>query len=423
LGNDSHCHPVEPGCTEYVEGKCTKCLKPFELVSTGCVIDGCAEYEKTGCKNCSAPYIKNATNNKTCRIENCKTAAKGVCLNCELGYSATGSGVCTKDDAVCNTIDSTTGKCKKCSEGFIVNKDGKCEPTKPGCVYSNNECKRCSKPYVMQNGECVILGCKINGEEGCKECVEPFSIQESDKSCAIEACRTYDVDGCKVCGAPYTIQSDKSCKIDKCVKTDNKTCVLCEKGNVLLKGKCFKEDPYCETYVVTNGTCRVCKENATMNETTKECYRKVTPPPPPEPAPAPTPTPTQNNTTPTNTTSTTPIVKPEPPKILPETVLVYPPTIDPTKFKFVRYLIKIKDNNNPLPGEPEPPVGFEHVTYTKWDPVNKKFVVFRPLRPIEDTPTAKPDEPKLPEQFKYDTIEVLPKRSPSVFFRRYRMTT
>jgi hypothetical protein len=100
----------------------------------------------------------------------------------------------------------------------VVNKEGVCEPTKPGCRYEDNECKNCTRPFKFENGSCTIPGCKIIANEGCKECNLPFIVDPKNLSCIVEGCATYDVDGCKECAAPFILNTDKSCKIEKCLK-------------------------------------------------------------------------------------------------------------------------------------------------------------------------------------------------------------
>lgn len=211
-----------------------------------------------------------------CKLSWCKQASKGICKICETGYRVDGNGSCAENDKVCDKYSDTTGKCLKCSVGFFVNKDGKCEAKKPGCVYQGYNCTNCSQPFSLNNGQCEIFGCKLTGETGCLQCKEPFVVDLKTNSCVIEGCSTYDTDGCKKCETPYLLNdTDKTCKIEKCLKSANQICEACEMNYIIQNGKCFKEDPYCDQYSNDTGKCSACKTNYTVSVEGDRCTRKV----------------------------------------------------------------------------------------------------------------------------------------------------
>ena len=251
LTTDKKCVPKCLDGTYAYQDKCLPC-------HADCVTCGDA---KT-CIVCKPPKVIKS--DKTCDKDP-NTCIGDECKKCPDGQIRV-DGVCKpcKNAPNCTKCLPDLTTCTDCKKNLILyNKD--CHPTCPVGTYplgttchecskycdqckDLNSCKRCTSPYVLQDGKCVNkcndgFYLDTNTRE-CKKC-DNFDLVKSCKP--IDVCRdnVYKLNGTCVKRCPDGTSSDSlnNCVPNKCLK-------------ILFKGECIDTCPIGTVRV--DGTCKYC---------------------------------------------------------------------------------------------------------------------------------------------------------------------
>lgn len=100
-------------------------------------------------------------------------------------------------------------------------------------------------------------GCNYNGEDLCISCDDPFVFRKG--KCLIEGCLVYSNNGCKQCNYPFTPTKQNTCAIPHCSRYENGDCIACDQGYVKNSiGLCYREDPNCYLYNEGRTACNKC---------------------------------------------------------------------------------------------------------------------------------------------------------------------
>lgn len=100
----------------------------------------------------------------TIRNMGCKTYAAGVCTGCSNRYYLDSQNICQPVNPNCNTYNDKTGGCLTCYPGFGLIEDT-CLPGivtnafDPNCnSFKGNDCIKCSKGYFLNsNAKCQAV--------------------------------------------------------------------------------------------------------------------------------------------------------------------------------------------------------------------------------------------------------------------------
>ena len=135
--------------------------------------------------------------------------SKGQCVTCFNGFSLVNNNcIITVRDPYCQSFNSTTNQCQKCSNKYYFNPNaGKCHPVSSLCKdYNdvNGQCTNCFDGFRLSNGTCVVS----NNKNSDMNCANPGS---------------------------------------------NGLCVACFSGLYIRAGKCEKISPLCNGANLKNG--------------------------------------------------------------------------------------------------------------------------------------------------------------------------
>ena len=196
---------------------CVKC-NPVSKLCVKCDKDIFVPDQKGGCE-----YSKKCTLGKNncleCNINN------DLCLKCTDGYFPDENGGCSYTD---NCEISYQGKCLKCKNDFILIGEDK-EYNK------EKEIKICKSLYSGELKNCEI----INTSSGqCEKCKEGFFLNSGDKNCvSIENCYESIFEVCTKCNPNFYLdKKNLECKnqtdnFEHCKQTlDGETCESCDEG-------------------------------------------------------------------------------------------------------------------------------------------------------------------------------------------------
>jgi hypothetical protein len=231
-----------------------------------------------------------------------KTADGGSiypCKICNSEYVYSTNLTCDiKKIANCEEHDTTSGKCNKCNEGFLLSFE-ECVsiPADELCVKfdTNKNCIQCKSGYelvivdqgnannqISLKSECIVTGYNnhcITGKnrifydlnttsykEECTECLSGYTLVEKDGT-------EYGDDYSKCYPVPY--------KDDNCKEYNNASlmCEICNSGyyrsTVNQVNTCVEIDPVanCSTYVENTNTCSACNNGYFLNIDTRECIK------------------------------------------------------------------------------------------------------------------------------------------------------
>ena len=176
----------------------------------------------------------------------CKSYTAGVCTGCSTRYYLDSQQICQPVNPNCNTYNDKTGGCLSCYPGFGLIEDT-CLPGivtnafDPNCnSFKGNDCIKCSKGYFLNsNAKC--------------QAVNP-------------ACKTYDINNgaCTSCFSGYEVAlggcviSTVQSSIPNCNQIDSGSgkCVKCSFGYYFdVNGNCLQADPNCKTFNVQFYQC------------------------------------------------------------------------------------------------------------------------------------------------------------------------
>jgi len=208
---------------------------------------GCKSSNTLGvCIACATRYYLDSQNICQPVNPNCNTydSLNGACLTCYPGFGIIENtclpGIVSSNfDPNCNTFNGSA--CAKCSSGFFLNAQGKCQNVNPACkTYDNGNglCTSCFSGYEVQNGNCAV-SLNANTIANCNQID-----QLSGKCVKCSFGYYFDQNGnCK--------QADPNCKsFDSLLEK----CIDCYPGYTLdLNNQCIKSqdpilDPNCAKY-------------------------------------------------------------------------------------------------------------------------------------------------------------------------------
>lgn len=300
-------------------GNCKQCVTGFSLKKGGCIeigspIPDCEiENSRAECKRCNSGFILSI-DQKNCiaqpELENCASFSNIQCNECSSGYlknenyylnfifgfkntkqyqllteylqNSNNSVVdghkfktCQKTEVENCLIFQTFDRCKKCTEGYFVNRKYKCEmvpePTIKNCrKYSSLiSCLDCAQGYYLKSSE---------------ECTPIFPI---------ENCFLYKTDSntstCTRCNEEYYLSAENLCtlrsvisKIDFCetLAFDFEKCTKCNNGYIPTSDglRCLPFIEHCLKYDYSNRisfnlNCDTCEDGFYYNENDKVCIK------------------------------------------------------------------------------------------------------------------------------------------------------
>lgn len=231
------CIPIPIGikyCKEYNSlTECSKCENGYFIQGGICakladdkIIPSCIEYEvndtTVSCSRCNTNFLKDE--NGLCQrpiARNCATYKNlKECLTCPEGYIFTTQKDISVTECIIHTItncfnlDPETSLCKKCLNGYYINKNGKCSAVPidiKGCLFYENKenCSKCEKERVLSKDKktCFLKGLNnTNPMNNCEEivyltdltcvtCKEGFFFKNGE----CEKCVTSLEQGCYAC--------------------------------------------------------------------------------------------------------------------------------------------------------------------------------------------------------------------------------
>ena len=274
----------------------------------------CDEDEKL-CSACESGLFPDE--NGACSfVGNCEISYRGTCLKCKENYILIGGEqdtfkICksleSEDLINCQNIDTVTGLCTECKQGYFLNTgDFKCIKTQNcyesafgKCTYCNGgfyldkktdncltqsgvflfcresldgkKCDLCENDYFFdENDNCVGTNYCADGQYyRCNKCVDGYYLTFDKTACTKEEnCYSGDrVNGlCNYCkGDNYINLDDRTCHSNQedddfknCKKVENGKCTSCEYDfNLSGDGKCTISTNCAE---VENGDCVHCSE-------------------------------------------------------------------------------------------------------------------------------------------------------------------
>lgn len=176
----------------------------------------------------------------------------GGCVGCDVGFRIS-QGQCIP------VSENEFEVCRLCAAQFFLGKDQQCTPYQVGCVeYNGGVCSRCSLPFELVDGSCVIDGCTAANKDGCTNCVSPYILEQSSRVCKIRFCLRSRNGKCLSCQAGYTANADGVCVISDVNCLDVNTlgvCTTCVNGYHVEPTGCVKNLVGC---VYTGSVCSSC---------------------------------------------------------------------------------------------------------------------------------------------------------------------
>ena len=254
INNCSKCDPITQLCLRcdkniYFPNENGGCSPSRKCILGNNYCIECDDEEKN-CKRCETGLFPD--NNGACSyIANCEISFNGKCLQCQenfklVGYQFDNTGflICKsselEDFKNCASIDSISGYCTACNEGYFLNEgDKKCSKVENCYESSFGICKKCINGFYLDKKENIckpqsgnFLNCKetLDGKV-CDSCVEDNYFTEEGKCLLVNYCSKSDFYKCVQCKSGYYLTKDKlSCTNDQnCFNgdTDSGLCNLC----------------------------------------------------------------------------------------------------------------------------------------------------------------------------------------------------
>ena len=231
-------------CAVSYKGKCLDCKEDYNLVGL--------ESEGVGFLICKSSSLEDF---KHCKTINSMT---GYCSECKEGYFlGGGDNKCTKLE---NCFESAMGICKKCISGYYLDKkNNKCKAQTGEFLFCKESvdgktCDSCDDDrYFTDDDNCILINhCSKGYYNKCEKCASGYSLSKDNLSCTKEKnCFNGDADNglCNVCIDNYYIDlDDRKCKSNQeeddftnCRSVRNDACLTCVYGYFLYKdSKCTK---------------------------------------------------------------------------------------------------------------------------------------------------------------------------------------
>ena len=246
------------GCEISYNGECLKCKDGFILIGK--------ENEFRFCKSLSIDNFKH------CQDIDTQT---GFCKSCENGYFLTSEEKkCIK---TANCKQSIFGNCIACDDGYYYNKkEDKCELKRYELAYCKESvdginCDNCLDEYYPdENGICVKTQyCSESKFLECRKCMPGYYLSNNFMCSRIEFCDTIDKYSlvCLTCKGNYYLDTkDYKCRSSLedgpykfCQKVINGKCVQCNYNYFLSENSICTPSKICEE--AENGQCIICPEN------------------------------------------------------------------------------------------------------------------------------------------------------------------
>ena len=252
----------------------------------------CSDDEKL-CKECDIGYFPDE--NGACSItDNCEVSYKGECLKCKENYILIGRRgyysdindyikICkplnTDDLQNCKNVNTETGICYGCKDGYYLNSyDKKCTKILNCAESLNGICLRCSSGYYLNKNkqECIqqsdiFIDCKISNDgKKCDECINNYYFDEEGKCVYINYCSKGYREKCSKCIDGYYLAfNEGACTTTKnCYsgRRDIGICTDCRDYYYIdfQDGKCKSNEEendfkYCK---IVDGKCKKCDYEA-----------------------------------------------------------------------------------------------------------------------------------------------------------------
>ena len=249
-------------CEISYQGYCLQCIDNFVLVGKNL-----SEVIKI-CKSLNSVDLRN------CEKINTET---GTCEGCQEGYYLTQTDKRCTQTKDCS--ESKLGLCVKCKYGYYAdNKDNKCklqEGKLDNCQYTNDgiTCAQCLENFFFNSEkECLrVKYCeKVNSNYKCLYCTEGYYLLDYENVCTPEInCKNGNRDFgiCTECIDGYYIDyKDFKCKSNQednefqyCIIANGDKCTKCSEYYILGKdSRCSSTTNCAES---RNGICEKCIEN------------------------------------------------------------------------------------------------------------------------------------------------------------------
>ena len=323
------------GCEISYRGECIQCESDYILIGKDDNLKICKYLQteiykncekintETGmCEKCEQDYYLSSEQ-KCVKVEHCKESIFGVCISCVYSYYYDKKEEkCKKkeeneDFYFCKqTIDGE--KCDICDDGFYLDEQGFCVPTKyclesyklqctkclPGYYLSNNNycsianncdyvdvhsfiCTFCNKNYYLDMNNYI---CKSNLEDNeykhCKKvlnnkcilCENDYYPTEDGKCSNTKNCLESEYGICLLCLDNYYLDRNNICTdIKNCIYSKYDECLECEDNYYYnrINRTCIESDinyENCKSTCYYDEKCCECKNNYYLNKKNNSCY-------------------------------------------------------------------------------------------------------------------------------------------------------
>ena len=286
---NKQCKPGKNYCFECNESNelCTKCdISYYPDENGGCSSTNfCKISYKGECLECSDDFILvgEESNFKFCKSKlsddflNCEkiNTKKGECRKCNEGYFLNrGDRKCTKTE---NCTESIFGNCEKCISGYYYNKkENKCIEKNDNLLFCKQVldgeiCDICDDyHYLDENGQCTFTNFCSESEGGrCTKCIDGYHLTYDDACSDTDNCFYSDRDNgvCSTCDTHYYLdKEDYKCKTNlenneflHCTEAEGGICTTCEYSYQLGSDLKCSNTRFCKES--ENGICTSCIEN------------------------------------------------------------------------------------------------------------------------------------------------------------------
>jgi hypothetical protein len=251
--NRNTCQAVNTQCATFnsANGFCTSCYNGYNLNQS------------------NGQCVQTLNQDRNCQ----QFDSNSSCIKCFASYFLNPSGVCTLQNNLCATFNQNTGECTSCYQGYTL-ANGNCSIriSDPNCksFNSDNSCKECSTSFYLRSGKCVrfnALCATINATTGdCTSCYNGYMLKQGNcsigTSVTVANCRTIQNGVCVTCSVGYFRTSNNICQqiSPLCATADQQTglCLSCYNGYQLRSGVCSLSQSIANCRQVSNSLCIIC---------------------------------------------------------------------------------------------------------------------------------------------------------------------
>ena len=271
--NCIRCHPSNNLCLQCDKGIYAPDLNGGCEFQQKCSFGSnyCEQCNQEGklCETCESGYFPDEYGGCS-YTDNCEISYKGECIKCKEDYILIGENDISKDGirickyAIsddfknCEKIDTNSGKCEKCKEGYYLNElDKKCSTTK-NCLESIfGVCQKCKINHYMDRSA-----------DECKEKDEFF------KNCK----ESFDGKTCFTCEDYFYFDENNFCtQVNHCSQSKNEyECEKCASGFFLTEyGESCTPEKNCHYGNKALSLCTTCKENFFIDISDGKCRSNI----------------------------------------------------------------------------------------------------------------------------------------------------